>query len=465
MELRRGCVVLLLAAFAFGVLPSLAQERSQEAGWVHVGQLLSSNDEVRARAVTILASSHDLTLMAGINDILYYSFVGRHSALARQIADLMQTMSGDDIGDNPRRGWAEWVGRRQDVRPKDGYLAFKRSVFVRYDQAFRGYLNPRFTFRIRAEEIEWGGVRKDGIPALDQPGFVQASEVDYLEDTDRVFGVFLNGEAKAYPHRILDAHEMCNDLVGGAPVSLSYCTLCGSGVLYKGDHPSREGKAPFTFGSSGLLYRSNKLMYDRPTNSLWNNLTGEPVSGRLAESGIQLERLPLVVSTWGEWKKKHPNTKVLDANATGFDHYDYSKSPYQDYFDSNDTMFPVWLRSEALETKQQVFTLIIDGKPKAYPLDLLKQEGVSHDTLGGREIVLFTNPVSGAVRAYEAGDFRFSRAAGNHEVATDSAGQSWRLQEDKLQSDSGEELLRLAGHNAFWFGWFAFYPSTEIYGQ
>ena len=256
---------------------------------------------------------------------------------------------------------------------------------------------------------------------------------------------------------------MCNDLVGGVPISLSYCTLCGSGVLYAGAHSSREGKPPFTFGSSGLLYRSNKLMYDRPTNSLWNNLTGEPVSGRLAESGVKLERLPLVVTTWGEWKKKHPDTKVLDVEATGFDSYDYSKSPYESYFKSEETMFPVWLRSRALETKQQVFALIIEGEPKAYPIDLLQKQRVSHDVLGGRDIVLFTNPISGAVRAYEAGASRFTPPDRDDGTVMDSEGQRWTLLEDKLLSAAGEELKRIAGHNAFWFGWYAFFPTTTVY--
>ena len=432
-----------------------------EAGWDEVKALLTSDDDARATAIAALEESGDTSLVAGINDVLYLYFVTRKPRAALELSTLIESITGEEIGDNPRNGWAEWIGRHEEIPPKSGYLAFKRWVFENYDRAFRGYLNPRFTFRIRPEEIEWGGVKKDGIPALDQPGFIAAAEQDYLDENDRVFGVYLNGVAKAYPHIIMDPHEMCNDVVGGEPVSLSYCTLCGSGVLYRGAHPSREGKAPFTFGSSGLLYRSNKLMYDRPTNSLWNNLTGEPVAGRLAESGIKLELAPLVVSTWGEWKKRHPETLVLDPTKTGFAR-DYEVSPYEDYFASDKTMFPVWLRSEALATKQRVYTLVLGGRPKAYPVDLLKEERVTHDTLGGVDIVLLTNAQSGAVRAYRTKARHFVLVS-DTELREEPPGIRWRVREDRLESEDGSVLERVAGHDAFWFGWFAFYPSTEIY--
>jgi hypothetical protein len=203
-------------------------------------------------------------------------------------------------------------------------------------------------------------------------------------------------------------------------------------------------------------------MYDRPTNSLWNNLTGEPVSGRLAESGIELERLPLVVTTWGEWKKEHPETLVLDPTKTGFAR-PYDESPYASYFASPDTMFPVWLRNDRLETKEIVFALIVNGQPKAYPIEVLKKEPVVHDEIRGKPVLLLTNPRSGAVRAYETRGKRFEPEG--DALKDVSSGDRFRIDEDFLTSPSGETLPRIAGHNAYWFGWFAFYPTTEIYGQ
>lgn len=454
----------MLAAFALLALVAQTETETEPVTWADLRLVLSSNDAERAGALERLAAARDLSAMPGLNDILYYHYTRRDRDSAAEIAAVMEAITGETVEPNDRRGWAEWVGRHQEIEPIEDYLLFKRFVFQRYDRAFRGYLNPRHAFRIRVEEVEWGGVTKDGIPALDRPGFVSAADNVYAVDDDRVFGVVLGGEAKAYPHRILDAHEMVNDVVGGRHVSISYCTLCGSGVLYDGEHPSRKGEAPFTFGSSGLLYRSNKLMYDRPTNSLWNNLTGEPVAGPLAESGIVLEKLPLVVSTWKAWRERHPDTLVLDPKATGLDR-DYSESPYASYFASDETMFPVWLRDDSLGTKEWVFGLVIRGRPKAYPIEVLKDERVTHDTLGDEPLVLVTDRDSGAVRAYRRSrpDQRFRQGTERDTLIEENTERGFRVGEDGLHASDGETLARLAGHNAFWFGWYAFFPTTAVY--
>ena len=135
-----------------------------------------------------------------------------------------------------------------------------------------------------------------------------AEEADYLDADNVVFGIALNGEARAYPRRILDWHEMANDVVGGVPVSLAYCTLCGAAIAYdtRPEATGFGGAEPVTFGTSGLLFRSNKLMYDRQTNTLWSQLLGEAVEGPL--KGTRLEFLPSWQTTWEDWKTQHPNT-------------------------------------------------------------------------------------------------------------------------------------------------------------
>jgi hypothetical protein len=441
----------------------LALEPPAQVSWDRVSDLFSHVEAVREEAHRALAVAKDPSLLAGLNDVLYYHYVVREPGNARKIEKTMEAIAGERVGRDPRRGWAEWIGRHPEIQPREGYLAFKRSVFERYDPKFRGFLDPLFPLRIRPEEIEWGGVPKDGIPALDRPGFLEGAKTTFFKDGERVFGIVLGGQAKAYPHRILDAHEMANDIVGGRHVSLAYCTLCGAGILYDGNHPSRGGKEPFTFGSSGLLYRSNKLMYDRQTNSLWNQITGEPVAGRLAESGIRLSMLPLVVTTWAEWKKEHPDTLVLDPKRTGYER-DYDKSPYESYFESSETMFPVWLTSDRLKLKEVVFALVVSGRPKAYPIETLKREGLTHDEVGGKPIVLVTNKRSGAVRAFETGGRRF-RNAGDGRLQEETTGAFFRVEEESLAAETGEKLSRIAGHNAFWFGWYAFFPTTEIYGR
>ena len=185
------------------------------------------------------------------------------------------------------------------------------------------------------EEVVWGGVALDGIPALVNARMLPADEADYITPTELVFGVEINGDARAYPLRILDWHEMANDVVGGVPVALAYCTLCGAGVLFD----TRVGDATYEFGSSGFLMRSNKLMYDRTTYTLWNQLTGEPVLGKLADGSIELKRLPVVVSTWQAWHARHPDTQVLSLETGHLRDYTPG-NPYGSYFASPDTMFP-----------------------------------------------------------------------------------------------------------------------------
>jgi hypothetical protein len=156
---------------------------------------------------------------------------------------------------------------------------------------------------------------------------------------------------------------------------------------------------PTTFGTSGLLYRSNKIMYDRTTLSLWHQFTGEPVIGPLADSGIKLPFFPVLLTTWGEWLDEHPDTTVLSLETGVYSPqlYPPEESPrafYTDYFSSPDTMFPVWLRDEALAPKEVVLGLSVGDAHKAYPVKALQQVRVVNDTLGDSEVVVIASPSS-----------------------------------------------------------------------
>jgi hypothetical protein len=354
--------------------------------------------------------------------------------------------------------WYVWLGEHSDVPLPAGFATWKGRLYGRrMDPELRRFLDDGRPNRIRVEMIQWGGVKVDGIPALQNPHFVAAAEAAYLTAGEPVFGVAIAGDVRAYPLRILDWHEMANDVVGGVPVALAYCTLCGAGVLYD----VRAGGQALSFGSSGFLYESNKLMFDRQTDTLWNQLTGEPVNGPLAASGIVLKRLPLVVTSWARWRREHPETRVLDL-ATGFDR-DYTPGKaYGKYFASPELMFPVWKRSKVLPDKAWIFALLVGGAPKAYPLEALAREHVVDDTLGGTPVVLLADPAGREVRAYERGAFRFAPGKDALTVV-DEKGRAFHATEEALLGPAGETLPRLAGHLAYWFGWFSFYPRTEIY--
>jgi hypothetical protein len=233
-----------------------------------------------------------------------------------------------------------------------------------------------------------------------------------------------------------------------------------------------------TFGTSGLLYRSNKVMYDRLTNSLWRQFTGEPVVGPLADSGIMLPFFPVELTTWGEWVAQHPDTTVLslDTGVYSADSYENESDPratYNDYFADPETRFPVWNRSDALATKAVVLGLSLGGENRAYALETLHRERVVNDTLGGTEVVVIGSTISQAARVYRRAGNRFSfggdapTPGGLPTSLVDGDGATWRVTEDFLQSgaDPGQRLERVPAHTSFWFGWFAFHTDTTVYGQ
>ena len=235
----------------------------------------------------------------------------------------------------------------------------------------------------------------------------------------------------------------------------------------------------YEFGTSGLLYRSNKLMYDRTTHTLWRQFLGDPVVGRLADSGLKLEIIPVLVTTWSEWVAAHPNTTVLDID-TGIYSADSKSyrpegdpdSAYFDYRHSPYTLFPVWLRSDDLLTKEQVLGIDVDGQSKAYPLAALIKEPVINDSLGGQNLVVVTEAGFNGARVYERGTHEFALAQDIEVqegaiILTDERNRSWRVEEESLvlNQEPIDRLKRLPSHMSYWFGWYQFHPDTDIYGQ
>ncbi len=224
---------------------------------------------------------------------------------------------------------------------------------------------------------------------------------------------------------------------------------------------------PTEFGTSGMLYRSNKLMYDRATETLWHQFRGEPVVGPLAGSGIRLEVLPNVLTTWDEWLELHPDTTVI-SNATGIypaDSYRPEEDPRSIYFSyraQSGTMFPVGIKDDGLAVKDQVFGLTFGEVARAYPRSVLSLTPVLNDSVGGQDLVVITG-IEGGSRAYARSGQAFEYES--DELLKDESGNSWRVLEDALEkaSDPSERLERLPSRDAYWFGWYAFYPETELY--
>jgi hypothetical protein len=418
-------------------------------------QLEASEPGERSEAQQRLIRAADPGVAPALVELVFFSPVARPHAV-----QALAALLGEDHG-RDYKAWIEAIGRREDLRPTPGYVRFKASLYARLDPALAAFLQEDLPRTIRPEEIVWGGVKKDGIPALTNPASIPAAQATYLQDAERVFGASFGGQHRAYPLRILDWHEMANDILGGRPVTLSYCTLCGSGILYDAQLAAGE---VYTFGSSGLLYRSNKLMYDHQTQSLWGNLTGEPVYGPLVGRGKRLRMLPLVVTTWSEWRTRHPDTTVLSLQ-TGHRRDYRPGAAYGKYFASPDPMFPVWRKPPAgpLQPKDWIWVVDTGAARKAYPLQALLRQPLLHDAVGSEAVVLWTDPVSEAVRVYATGGRRILRTSGGT-LADQATGQPLHQDEEALRSADGSvRLPRVAGHRAYWFGWYGFFPGTELY--
>jgi hypothetical protein len=383
-----------------------------------------------------------------------------------RLAEFLEAQTGQALGADVER-WREWAWSLP-YAPHPQYDEFKGRLYALLDPRFVVFFRGEVEPKIRLDEIGWGGVSINGIPPLHHPKHVPAAEATYLEDDNIVFGFYLDGEARAYPKRILAWHELALDRVGEREVAIVYCTLCGTVIPFD----ARVGGRELTFGTSGLLYRSNKLMFDHETASLWSSLTGEPVVGPIVALNLKMSVLPVVTTTWSEWRTRHPDTLVLSLE-TGFER-DYSEgAAYRAYFATDELMFSVSQRDGRLPNKAEVFVLrstalpdsapaaLADAPPFAISTRLLSERPVFHADVGGTSIVVITS-AAGASRAYASGDHRFSATDGGENVQ-DEQGRRWVAGEDFLGAAFDSiRLPRIAGHRAFWFGWFAQFPDTVL---
>jgi hypothetical protein len=364
------------------------------------------------------------------------------------------------------RGWRDWMWSLP-YDPHPDYARFKGQLYgSRIDRRMTRFFPAGVKSLIRLDEIDWGGVTVNGIPPLYYPKVLPAAEARYLRDGHVVFGLVVNGEARAYPKRILAWHEMARDRVGGVELHVVYCTLCGTVIPYD----SVAGNRTWRLGTSGLLYRSNKLMFDEETASLWSTLEGRPVVGELVDADLQLQSRSVVTTTWGEWRAAHPETTVLSLD-TGHER-DYSEgAAYRDYFSHDDLYFQVPDADRRLKNKAEVLTLRVrpaaggDAVAVAIAQALLRRHTVYHFEAAGRRLVVVTSR-AGANRVYALGTsgLVFQSRRSERDPVVDGDGRSWHVTEEALvrADDSADRLPRIPAQRAFWFGWRAQFPDTLL---
>ncbi|MET2984362.1 DUF3179 domain-containing (seleno)protein [Aureibaculum conchae] len=351
----------------------------------------------------------------------------------------------------------QWLWKRS---PKYGnyYADFKGYLYSAVDSAFYKYFTGRENQTIiRLDEIVWGGVSKDGIPTLKSPTMMAANEATYLSDTDVVFGLVIHGEARAYPKRILAWHEFLTDDIGDQSIAVVYCTLCGTVIIYDTEYNGVKHK----LGTSGFLYRSNKLMYDQATQSLWNTIMGTPVVGPLVEQNIELSTLPVETTTWGAWRKRHPTTQVLSIETGHARNYAEGEA-YKDYFADDNLMFPVQRLDRRLPNKARVFIprpKNFAAQPLAIAVDYLKRKRIHHDKIEDQRLLIITES-NGASRAYAIDNQQFKTYKNGK--LKDINGEVWLVKEEALVGPEKQRLLRIPAHEVFWFAWVNVFPETRI---
>ena len=334
---------------------------------------------------------------------------------------------------------------------------------------------PGFAALIPPEQIRSGGPPPDGIPALDEPVFAPTGQIDFLADSEAVLALEINGDARAYPLQIMTWHELVNDTVGGVPVTISYCPLCNSSVAYDRNAAGRV----LDFGTSGMLYQSSLVMYDRQTQSLWTHFDGLAVIGELI--GTQLDFWPMAIVSWAAWRDAHPDGMVL-TQETGY-HRTYGRNPYVGYETSERLLTPAFQSTdidERLPAKERVVGVRGHGDAVAVRHTHLEEAGVVEVELAGEPLVVWNLPgASSAIDAPElangidvgsSGVFErrldgrvlsFTRRADG--FRDDETGSTWNLFGEATAGElAGSRLQAREFVDTFWFAWGTFEPDSGI---
>ena len=338
--------------------------------------------------------------------------------------------------------------------------------------------NPDLRALVDPAGIRSGGPPPEGIPTIDSPRFQRSSEVEVLLDVEPVVAVAINDDARAYPIRVLTRHELVNDIVGGVPVTVSYCPLCNSAVTYD----RRAAGRVLDFGTSGSLYQSSLVMYDRQSQSLWTHFDGKAVVGHLA--GVQLDFYPTQIIAWSEWRQDNPEGQVLVGDEDGPSLGDYGRNPYAGYESSENLLSPGF-QSEAIDerlpSKERVIGLrSTEGEAVAIRHSHLQETQVVELTFNGLPLVVWNLPgAASAIDArmvYEGRDVGstgvFSALIDDTALTFEPAEGGFRDKETgTLWSVTGKatagtfEGTQLAPQeflDTFWFAWSTFNKSTTI---
>lgn len=332
---------------------------------------------------------------------------------------------------------------------------------------------------IEFDELLSGGPPRDGIPSLDNPSFVNPEEAAaWLAGNEPVIALEIDGDARAYPLQILTWHEIVNDTVGDVPVAVTFCPLCNSALTFDRRFDDGNGVQVFEFGTSGLLRNSDLVMYDRTTETLWQQFTGEGLIGDLA--GEQLTFVASSIVSFDDFRQAHPDGLVLSQD-TGFSR-SYGTNPYSGYdsIDSRPFLFDGEL-DERLLPMERVVTVSLENVDLAYPLSILSNVRVINDEQDGQALVIFhkdgTSSALGTIVIANAEDVgatgvfdpnldgqQLTFKADGELIQDEETGSTWNILGQAIDGPlTGKQLGPIVHADHFWFSWAVFKPDTIIY--
>lgn len=277
-------------------------------------------------------------------------------------------------------------------------------------------------YLVHPSKIRGGGPPKDGIPSIDNPRYNPLPGIAWIEDNELVLAIEYKGVKRVYPLQIMVWHEIVNDVIAGDPILITYCPLCGSGIAFKPIIEVDGKKKAVEFGTSGKLYNSNLVMYDRETDTYWTQIGGEAIVGEL--TGQVLEPISIDTVVWRDYKDQNQDAEVL-SRSTGYTRR-YGRDPYGNYYEDSFLIFPVENEDNRIHPKTVIFGIKIDGVYKAYQEDDVKK-GVITDNVNGVNIKVERSS-DGIVKV--------------------------------TNTDTNDEIIK---ERDFWFAWYAFHPETGLY--
>ena len=339
----------------------------------------------------------------------------------------------------------------------------------------RGWKTDFSKHTVPYSEILSGGPPRDGIPPIDNPKFTTPEDADeWIGDQEPVIAFAVNGDARAYPIQVIIWHEIVNDVVAGVPVAVTFCPLCNAAIVF-----DRElDGVIYDFGTSSKLRNSDLIMWDRQTESWWQQFTGEAIIGTL--TGKKLTFLPASIISWSDFKAANPEGKVLSKD-TGFSR-DYGRNPYAGYDRADNPPFLFDGEPDGrLLPKERVVAVTIGDEAAAFPFAVLEKEKVANYTVNGQDLAVFFQP--GTLSALDRRAIKESRSVGatgvfdshlsgqrltfrsdGDDIVDNETGSVWNILGQAIKGPlKGSELIPIIHANHFWFAWGSFNPDTKIY--